>query len=57
VTEFGGIILDIVLALVVSLYLLVDGPRFRVRTLALVPAQHRAKALFLEDHVSRVLGG
>ena len=55
--EVGGIILDIVLALVISLYLLIDGPRFRVRTLALVPAQHRAKALFLEDHVSRVLGG
>ncbi|MCA1647903.1 MAG: AI-2E family transporter [Chloroflexi bacterium] len=55
--EVGGIILDVVLALVISLYLLIDGPRFRVRTLALVPAQHRAKALFLEDHVSRVLGG
>ncbi len=55
--EVGGIILDIVLALVISLYLLIDGPRFRTRTLALVPAQHRAKALFLEDHVSRVLGG
>ena len=55
--EVGAVILDIVLALVISLYLLIDGPRFRVRTLALVPAEHRAKALFLEDHVSRVLGG
>ena len=55
--EVGAVILDIVLALVISLYLLIDGPRFRVRTLAVVPAQHRAKALFLEDHVSRVLGG
>jgi predicted PurR-regulated permease PerM len=55
--EVGGIILDIVLALVISLYLLIDGPRFRVRILALVPSQHRPKALFLEDHVSRVLGG
>ena len=36
--EVGGIILDIVLALVISLYLLVDGPRFRVQSLALVPA-------------------
>jgi len=55
--EVGGIILDIVLALVISLYLLIDGPRFRTRSLALVPAEHRGKALFLEDHVSRVLGG
>jgi len=55
--EVGGIILDIVLALVISLYLLIDGPRFRARSLALVPAEHRAKALFLEDNVSRVLGG
>jgi len=28
-----------------------------VRSLALVPSQHRAKALFLQDNVSRVLGG
>ena len=55
--EIGGIILDIVLALVISLYLLIDGPRFRARSLALVPVEHRAKALFLEDNVSRVLGG
>jgi predicted PurR-regulated permease PerM len=55
--EVGGVILDIVLALVISLYLLVDGPRFRARSLALLPLQHRGKLLFLEDHVSRVLGG
>src|SRR5881275_2779486 len=50
-------ILDIVLALVISLYLLVDGPRFPERSLAIIPAQHRTKALFLQDNVSRVLGG
>jgi len=55
--EVGGMILDIVLALVISLYLLVDGSRFGARSLALIPAQHRAKALFLQDNVSRVLGG
>jgi predicted PurR-regulated permease PerM len=55
--EVGGMILDIVLALVISLYLLVDGPRFRERSLAILPPQHRAKALFLQDNVSRVLGG
>jgi predicted PurR-regulated permease PerM len=55
--DVGGMILDIVLALVISLYLLVDGPRFGERSLALIPSQHRAKALFLQDNVSRVLGG
>ena len=55
--EVGGMILDIVLALVISLYLLVDGPRFGERSLAIIPSQQRAKALFLQDNVSRVLGG
>ncbi|MDQ3810900.1 MAG: AI-2E family transporter [Chloroflexota bacterium] len=55
--EVGGVILDIVLALVISLYLLVDGPRLGERSLAIIPSQHRAKALFLQDNVSRVLGG
>ena len=55
--EVGGMILDVVLALVISLYLLVDGPRFSARSLAIIPTQHRAKALFLQDNVSRVLGG
>ena len=55
--ELGGMILDFVLALVISLYLLVDGPRFRARSLALIPIQYRDNALFLQDNVSRVLGG
>jgi predicted PurR-regulated permease PerM len=55
--EVGGMILDVILALVISLYLLVDGPRFGARSLAIIPTQHRAKALFLQDNVSRVLGG
>lgn len=54
--EVGGVILDIVLALVISLYLLVDGPRFGERGLAIVPLQYRTKAVFLQDNVSRVLG-
>lgn len=52
--EVGGMILDVVLALVISLYLLVDGPRFGARSLAMIPTQHRAKAVFLQDNVSRV---
>ena len=55
--EVGGVLLDIVLALVISLYLLVDGPRFGQRSLAIIPPEHRPKAVFLQDNVSRVLGG
>lgn len=55
--EVGGVMLDVVLALVISVYLLIDGPRLRARSVALIPIQHRAKALFLQDNVSRVLGG
>jgi ABC-type dipeptide/oligopeptide/nickel transport system permease subunit len=35
----------------------VDGPRFGERSLAIIPPQHRAKAVFLQDNVARVLGG
>jgi predicted PurR-regulated permease PerM len=55
--EVGGMVLDIVLALVISLYLLVDGPGIGQRSLAAIPSEHRPKALFLLDNVSRVLGG
>jgi predicted PurR-regulated permease PerM len=53
----GGLILDIVLALVISFYLLADGKRMGERSLALIPSQHRAKAVFLQANVARVLGG
>lgn len=55
--EVGGVLVDVLLALVISLYLLIDGPSLRRRALALVPASHRPKALFLEDNATRVLGG
>ncbi len=55
--EVGGMLLDVVLALVISLYLLVDGPGIGTRSLAAIPAEHRPKALFLQDNVTRVLGG
>jgi predicted PurR-regulated permease PerM len=55
--EVGGMILDVVLALAISFYLLVDGQRIRERSLAIIPSQHRAKAVFLQDNVARVLGG
>jgi predicted PurR-regulated permease PerM len=55
--EVGAMLLDVVLALVISLYLLVDGPGIGQRSLAAIPSEHRPKALFLQDNVSRVLGG
>jgi predicted PurR-regulated permease PerM len=55
--EVGAVILDIVLALVISFYLLLDGQRIGGRSLGLIPSQHRAKAVFLKDNVARVLGG
>jgi predicted PurR-regulated permease PerM len=55
--EVGGLLVDTLLGLVISFYLLLDGLTMRRRVLALVPAAHRDKALFIEDSVGRVLGG
>jgi predicted PurR-regulated permease PerM len=55
--EIGGLLVDFLLTLVISFYLLLDGPTLRRRALAAVPPQHRPKALFLEEQVTRVLGG
>ncbi len=50
-------VVDVLLTLVISVYLLVDGPRFAQRGMALIPAQHQAKALFFQESLVRVLGG
>jgi predicted PurR-regulated permease PerM len=56
--ELGRIILDVILALTRDLAVPADRrSRILCPQLALVPAQHRAQVLFLEDNVSRVLGG
>ena len=55
--EVGGLLVDTVLVLVMSFYLLLDGPEIRQRVHRAVPAQHRDKALFFQANVSRVLGG
>src|SRR5579871_2336546 len=52
----GSVLLDVVLALVISVSLLADGPRMRARALALTPRQHRAKMRFVLESVARVLG-
>lgn len=55
--EVGSTLLDVILAIVISLYLVADGPKFRARGMALLPSAYRGKTLFLQDNVSRVLGG
>lgn len=53
----ANVFLELVLILVIAFYLLLDGQRVRERALALVPADHRSKALFVFESVARVLGG
>lgn len=55
--EVGGVLVDVLLALIISFYLLLDGPGMRRRLHLLVPPGHRPKALFFESNASRVLGG
>jgi predicted PurR-regulated permease PerM len=55
--EVGGLLADALLALVISFYLILDGPRLRQRARALVPVTQRDKLLFVENNVARVLGG
>lgn len=55
--EAGGLLANALLALVISFYLLVDGPRLRARAHALVPLGQRDAARFVEENVARVLGG
>jgi predicted PurR-regulated permease PerM len=55
--QVGGLLLDAVLVLVISVYLVADGTRLRQRSLAIMPAAYRDRTLFLEDNTARVLGG
>jgi predicted PurR-regulated permease PerM len=55
--EVGGLLVDILLGLVISFYLLLDGPTMRRRVLAVIPPEHRSKVLFIEDNAGRVLAG
>ena len=55
--EVGGLLLDAVLVLVISVYLVADGTRLRERSLAIVPAVYRDRTLFFQANVARVLGG
>jgi predicted PurR-regulated permease PerM len=56
-TGVAGGFVDLLLSLVVSLYLVLEGPRLREALAALVPAGRRAEALFVEETVVRIAGG
>lgn len=55
--EVGSTVFDIVLALVISVYLIMDGPAMGKRMLAAVPSRHRPNVIFVQENVARVLGG
>ncbi|HEV8635467.1 MAG TPA: AI-2E family transporter [Chloroflexota bacterium] len=56
-TGLAGGFVDLLLALVVSFYLVLEGPRLRDALTALVPAGRRPQALFVEETVVRIAGG
>lgn len=56
VGEASGWVTDAMLTLVISVSLLIDGPRFAERAMAVLPQRHRTKALFIQEHAVRVLG-
>jgi predicted PurR-regulated permease PerM len=56
-TGVAGGVVDLLLALVVSFYLVLEGPRLRDALTALVPAGRRPQALFVEETVVRIAGG
>ena len=52
-----NLLLDLVLVLMMSLYLVLDGARLRVAFLRLVPLQRRSAVIFVEDTVVLIAGG
>jgi predicted PurR-regulated permease PerM len=56
-TQVATSALDTILVVVISFYLLLDGPRLRGAFLALLPTGHRPKYEFVEQSLGRVVGG
>jgi predicted PurR-regulated permease PerM len=56
-TALASVVVDAVLTLVMSIYLLTDARRIHDNLLRLVPVRHRDRAFFVEAAVTRVLGG
>jgi predicted PurR-regulated permease PerM len=52
-----NLIFDLIIIVIMSLYLLADGPRFISWVMSLVPERHREQAWYFVDSLNRVLGG
>ncbi len=57
VTHLAGSIVDGLLTLVVSFYLVLDAPRLRAALFRILPVEHHSKLRFAEVNLNRVLGG
>ncbi|HEX6510620.1 MAG TPA: AI-2E family transporter, partial [Chloroflexota bacterium] len=57
VQTISHIIIDILAVIVISLYLLIDGPRIRHNILRVVPDSQRNRVLFIDATLRTVVGG
>jgi predicted PurR-regulated permease PerM len=57
VQTVSHIVIDILAVIVISLYLLIDGPRIRHNILRAVPDQQRNRVLFVDAALRSVVGG
>jgi len=55
--NLSHILIDVGAVIVISLYLLIDGPRLRHNILRIIPADQLNRALFVEAAVRSVVGG
>jgi predicted PurR-regulated permease PerM len=54
--QVGDLALNVVLVIIVTFYLLVDGQRFLNRTVTVLPAEHRERTTALLGRIHEVLG-
>ena len=54
--QVGDLALNVVLVIIVTFYLLVDGQRFVARAVSIVPLEHRRRTTTLLGHIHEVLG-
>jgi len=54
--EVGSVALEVILALIVTFYFLVDGPMLWHRTIAVLPLRHRERTLEILDRIHMTLG-
>lgn len=52
-----NVVFDLIIIIIMSLYMLADGPRFIGWAMGIIPEKNREQAWFFVDSLSRVLGG